>query len=203
MGNWYTNIAIKGAAQPDVLAALNELGRRSYVTPENHGWVVIYDQECDKFDLDELESLALTISTRLSCTALASFNADDDVLWIGAFEAGTRTARYASAREQFEDSAEFPALLEVAEVLCRMFGKSGQVMNVQKILRRGHGALGLLTLLLPKLRVAYIAEVVRHADLAKSLGIPLATVGLGYRYVNRGKTPPGMNRDALQRTLAG
>ena len=86
MGNWYTNICVKGAPQPDVAAALDELGRRAYLTPDLGGWIVIYDQESDKFDLNELESLALTISARLACTALACFNADDDVLWLGIYE---------------------------------------------------------------------------------------------------------------------
>jgi hypothetical protein len=44
------------------------------------GWIVVYDQQSDDFDLSIPESLALTLSTRLSCTALASCQADDDVL---------------------------------------------------------------------------------------------------------------------------
>src|SRR6266849_6463467 len=62
MGNWYTNICVSGAPQSDVIAPLNELGRRAYVTAETGGWIILYDQECDKFDLDVLESLAMTFS---------------------------------------------------------------------------------------------------------------------------------------------
>ena len=90
MGNWYTNICVKGRQQSHVIDAL-ELGRRANVTPDSGGWIILYDPECEKFDLDLLPSLALTISTRLSCIALASFNADDDSL-VGNL--GRRQARH-------------------------------------------------------------------------------------------------------------
>jgi len=70
MGNWYTNICVKDRQQSHVIDALDELGRRAYVTPDTGGWIIRYDQEYEKFDLDLLQSPALTISTRLSCIAL-------------------------------------------------------------------------------------------------------------------------------------
>jgi len=202
MGNWYTNICVKGAEQAKVVAALDELGRRAYVTPDMGGWIIVYDQESDKFDLNELESLALTLSTRLQCPALASFNADDDVLWLGIYEGGKLTTRYASAKKQFEDGGEFPQILEVAEVLCRLFEVPEKNQEVRKILCRPHGILGLLSMLF-KVRIAYIVEVLRHGDLAEALGMPIASVGLGYEYINRGETPEGLSRGNLRKTLSG
>jgi hypothetical protein len=202
MGNWYTNVCVKGPGQAEVMATLNELRRRTYVTPDLGGWIVIYDQESDKFDLNELESLALTLSTRLSCTALASFNADDDTLWLGIYERGKLTARYASEKGQFEDGGEFPGIPEVAAVLCRVFEAGEKNQRVRKILGRRHGILGLLSIF-SKLRLAYLVEVLRHGDLAEALGIPIASVGLGYEYVNRGELPEGVSRGDLRRTLAG
>src|SRR6266576_844713 len=58
------------------------------------------------YDLDLLQSLALTISTRLSCIALASFNADDDILWLGVYEDGKLATRYSSERKHFADAGE-------------------------------------------------------------------------------------------------
>jgi hypothetical protein len=202
MGNWYTNISVKGAQQSEVIAALDELGRRAYVAPDTRGWVLLYDQECDKFDLDSLESLALTISARLSCTALASLNADDGILWLGVYENGKLTTRYASDRKQFEDAAEFPPIEDVAGVLCRIFEKLEKSDQVRKILRRPHGALGLLSYFF-KTRLAYLFEVLRHGDLADALGMPSGSVGLGYKYVDRGETPPDVEREELRRTLSG
>lgn len=202
MGNWYTNICVSGAKQSDVIATLNELGRRAYVTPEAGGWIIVYDRECDKFDLDVLESLTLTISTRLSCTALASFNADDDILWLGVYENGKLTTRYTSDRKQFEDAAEFPTIEEVAAALCQIFAKPEKSAQVRNILRRPHGILGLLAAF-SRIRIAYLFEVLRHRDLVDALRIPSGTVGLGFKYVDRGETPPNMSRESLRLTLSG
>lgn len=202
MGNWYTNVSVKGAQQSDVVALLEELGRRAYVTPETSGWIVVYDQQTDEFDLGVLESLALTLSTRLSCIALASSNADDDVLWLALYENGSLSTRYASSRKSFEDGHEFPGPKETADVLVRVFQKPEAKNSVLRVLRKSRGFLGLLSFYF-KIRFAYVVEVHRHLDLTNLLGMPRAAVGLGYTYVNKGDTPEGMTREALRRTLVG
>src|SRR5208282_5396994 len=136
MGNWYTNVAVKGAEQAQVVATLEELGRRAYVTPEISGWIVVYDQQTDDFDLGTLESLALTLSTRLSCTTLASCNADDDVLWLALYENGALSTRYASSLQSFEDGHEFPQLKEAAEALSRVFQKPEHARDILRVLRK-------------------------------------------------------------------
>jgi hypothetical protein len=60
--------------------------------------------------------------------------------------------------------------------------------------------LGLLSAF-SRIRLAYLIEVLRHGDLAEALGMPFGSVGLGYEYVNRGETPPDVNRETLRRTL--
>jgi hypothetical protein len=202
MGNWYTNVAVKGAQQGDVVSLLEELGRRAYVTPEAARWIVVYDQQADEFDLGILESLALTLSTRLSCTALASCNADDDVLWLALYENGNLSTRYASSRKAFEDGNEFPGLQETAQVLARVFEKPEATTQILGVLRKSHGILGLLSAFL-KIRLAYLFEVQRHLDLSNLLGMPRAAVGLGYTYINKGETPEGIDREALRRTMIG
>ena len=202
MGNWYTNVAVKGAQQADIVAALEELGRRAYVTPETSGWIVVYDQQTDEFDLGILESLALTRSTRLSCTALASRNADDDIFWLALYENGNLSTRYASSRKVFADGDEFPELNETAQVLTRIFQRPEAKNQVLSLLRKSHGILGLLSLYL-KIRLAYVIEVERHLDLSNLLGMPRAAVGLGYTYINKGETPEGMDREALRQTMVG
>jgi hypothetical protein len=202
MGNWYTNVAVKGAQQPNVVAVLEELGRRAYVTPEDSGWIVVYDQQTDEFDLSILESLALTLSTRLSCITLASCNADDDVLWLALYENGALSTRYASSRKAFEDGEEFPKLEETAQVLARIFQKPEVKNQVWRLLRKSHGILGLLRLYL-KFRLAYVFEIERHLELSNLLGMPRSSIGFGYTCINKGETPEGMDRDALRRTMVG
>jgi hypothetical protein len=201
MGNWYTNISLKGVPQSDAVAVLEDLGRRAYVTPNAEEWIVIYDEETDRFDLNALESLALTLSTRLSCTALASCNADDDVLWLALYENGVLATRYASSPASFEDGDEFPARKEAARVFAHAFQQPDAADAVLRVLRKSHSVLGLLSIWF-KVRLAYLFEVHRHQDLSKLLGVPRAAVGLGYRYISKGETPEGIDRAALRRTTA-
>jgi hypothetical protein len=144
----------------------------------------------------------LTISTGLSCIALASFNADDDILWLGVYEDGKLATRYSSEPKHFADAGKFPPIQDVAGVLCRTFEKPEKRQQVQKILRRPHGVLGLLSVF-SRIRLTYLIEVLGHGDLAEALGLPWASVGLGYEYVNRGEAPPDMKRETLRRTLSG
>jgi hypothetical protein len=202
MGNWYTNISLEGVSQAEILHALEELGRRAYVTPAISNWCTLYDQECDRFDLDVLESLALTLSMRLNCTALASFNADDDILWLGIYKGGDRTARYASTRAFFEDGTDFPEPSEVAPLLCRIFDKPQASAAVQRILRRPHSGAGLLAIIL-RIPFAYLFEISRHQDLQKVLELPTGSVGLGYKDVDRGEMPEGIAPEMIKKTLAG
>jgi hypothetical protein len=52
---------------------------------------------------------APALPVRLASTAVACFNADDDILWLSLREEGKRTSRFASDVGQFEDGAEFPS----------------------------------------------------------------------------------------------
>jgi hypothetical protein len=202
MGNWYTNVAVKGAQQSQIVALLEELGRRAYITPDASGWIVVYDEQTDEFDLGALESLALTLSTRLSCIALASCNADDDVLWLGLYEDGILASRYTSSRSAFEDGDEFPDSRSAAEAFSRVLQKETAARRLLRVLSKTHGFLGLLNFVF-RFRIAYIFEIQRHSDLSELLDLPRAAVGLGYKYVHRGETPEGMDRAALLRTMVG
>jgi hypothetical protein len=74
MGNRYTNVALKDVNPTEALRRLRQLGRHAIVNPAQNGWVTVFDEECDTFDLDLLESLALTLSTEHRCIALPCFN---------------------------------------------------------------------------------------------------------------------------------
>jgi hypothetical protein len=199
MGNWYTNVALRDVDPVQALHVLGQLGRHAIVNPAQNGWVTVFDEQCDKFNLDVLESLALTLSADLHCCALPSFNADDDILWLGIYEHGRRTSRYASDLSQFEDGSEFQAVREFAAELCRVFDKPDRVREVRLVLNRGHGVLGILRL--ANLPAPYLFEIDRHTDLLKLVGLPPASVGLGFEYVSRGELADGMQADRLLKTF--
>lgn len=198
MGNWYTNITLKSVETLDVVAQLRTLGRRSIVHAARNGWTTVYDEECDKFDLEVLESLALTLTTESKCAGVPCFNADDDVLWLAVYDKGKCSSRYASLVRRFEDAAEFSSVKDFAADLCRVFDRPEAVPIVCRILRRGHGALGLLRFL--NLPLAYVCEIERHLELKNALSLLIATVGLGYTYVARGELAEGMATAELLRT---
>jgi hypothetical protein len=197
MGNWYTNICVRGVPPDQVARALEELGRRAFVTPALSDWVFVYDEQCDEFDLHVLESLSLTLSAQLACTAVASFNADDDVLWLGVYEQGVLSMRYASSLNMFEDGNDFPTVKKAAEVMARVFNKPQEVGKLRRILGRGHGALGILRLV--GIQIQYLFEVLRHQELALLLGLPADAAVLGHKYLRNGERPSGIAQDALLR----
>jgi len=198
MGNWYTNIILKKVNPLDVLRQLRGLRRKAIVYASQNDWTTVYDEECDRFDLNALESLALTLSNELRCVAVPCFNADDDVLWFAIYRNGERLSRYASALDQFEDGGEFPSTREFASTLSEIFDQQAVVGTVRGLLGRRHGAWGLLRII--KIPVGYLFEIERHRDLAEVLGMPRAAIGLGYTYVARGEMADGMDAAGLLRT---
>ncbi len=82
--------------------------------------------------------------------------------------------------------------------MCRVLEKPEAKRAVDAILRRAHGILGVLRLL--KIRLAYSFEIQRHLDLVAVLGMPAASLGLGYKYVDRGELAKGMSGETLPRT---
>lgn len=197
MGNWYTNVCVKGVSPEQVVNALEKLGRRAFVTPVLSDWVFVYDEQCEEFDLNVLESLSLTLSAQLGCAAMASFNADDDVLWLGIYEQGALSMRYASSLNMFEDRNDFPTMKTAAEVMGRVFNKPEQVGKLRRILGRSHGVFGILSLV--GIHIQYLFEVLRHQELALLLGMPSDAAVLGYKYVRKGELPSGIAQGALLR----
>ena len=97
-----------------------------------------------------------------------------------------------------EDAGEFPVTREFATELCRVFEKPDRVRQAHRVLRRPHNMLGILHLI--RISVAYLLEISRHQELAAVVGLPAASVGLGYTYVNRGELASGMQPERLLHT---
>jgi len=97
MGNWYANITVSGPSQADVLAVLREWRRTAFVSVLSRGHVVIYDRDCRRMDGDDSERLAAKLTAHFACTALIALNADDDVLWLCAYDRGERVVEYDSS----------------------------------------------------------------------------------------------------------
>ena len=182
MGNFYTNLTIR-ASREEVAAVLTALRRDAYVAFVD-GFSIVCDRECDKQDLDVIASLTATLSSRLASPALSVLNHDDDVLLFGLFVDGALACEYG---------------------ISRLGGTPAPPTSKREFVRRVHEAMATSrvtrTHSLPWLVRTFLGSVlvvIRHEHLAAELGLPEATVGTGFRYVDRGDVPRAKKSDFLR-----
>ena len=187
MGNFYTNITLRGPSQEQLVETLTRLRKRTYVSPSINGFTVICEQQCDTQKINIIHSLATSLSARFKCPALAILNHDDDVLWYGLYDQGQAVDEYDSTPGYFEGRSSRPEGGN-ADKLCELMG-SQNTAKVASILRKSSGGLR-----------GYLFAAQRHEDLMRALGMPTFSVGLGYEYIERGELPSGLSSDDLKRT---
>jgi hypothetical protein len=173
MGNFYTNIVVREPDIDRVAAALQPLGRRAYVASDGRT-TVVFDEQCDRQDLDALRGLALDLSRGLGCVALAACNHDDDVLWYALVENGAIVDTYESDSGYFDGSGGGPAGGDAVR-LSAAFGAGERAADVETLLR--------------KQRPDVAFEVERHRELLELLGLPVDLGLMGYGSLNEGELP--------------
>jgi hypothetical protein len=185
MGNFYVNHTVR-APQERVVAVLEAEHRIAFVGPTIEGHTVVCDQECDSQDERAILALGRSLSERLDSPVLAVLNHDDDILCYWLFEQGRLTEQHNSCPDYFdndyvgltylgddddEEKEEVVASAGAAgESLCRAFGKTEALVQVQAILTSEEEIFAMFT----------------HRRLLKALGLPAVAVGSGYRYVAEG-----------------
>jgi len=184
MGNFYTNTTLRGPSQDEVVSYLNGLGRTTYVSPVEKGCVVVFDELGDTQDTDALADLTRSLSAQFHCPAWVVLNHDDDVLWYQLYQDGALKDEYNSAPDYFDSSQGAEPGGGDAKALCAAFGAEGAEDRVEAILRDEECFFALE----------------RHADLLQALGAPDFAVGGGYRYLEGGEIPPGLDQSTLVRT---
>jgi len=163
MGNFYTNVTLRTTEREALIEHLRDQGRSCFVSPTYNGFTTVYDRLCEEQDTSDLEDLAVDLSSRFRCSALAVLNHDDDVLWIGLAREGEWLTTYHSDQVS-----------------------SGSACQLAKEFR----VVGLLPLVWFLMRWPFVLfEIWRHGALASALGIPKITVGFGYKYLSRGERP--------------
>lgn len=190
MGNFYTNITLKGASQQRVAERLRQAERSAYVSPELNGCVVVYDEECEEQDLGVLARLVSGLSKDLECAALAVLIHDDDILLYQLCRAGEVVDEYNSCPGYFEDVEPVPPSGGDAVKLCAEFGAAHAAERVASILRKS-------TLVGDE---EYDFEVERHQALSEALGLPSFAVGTGYSSIQEGESPEGLDASMLVKT---
>jgi hypothetical protein len=182
MGNFYTNMTLRAPRQ-DVVSQLKALNRDAYVAFVD-GFSVVCDRECDSQDLDVIASLTATLSSRLARPTLSVLNHDDSVLLFGLFVDGALACEYGTSR---------------------LAGTPAPSTSKREFMRRIHETMGTSRVTRPQ-SLPWVASalfgsilaVIKHERLAAELGLPEATVGTGFRYVDRDDVPRAKKSDFLR-----
>jgi len=181
MGSFYTNITLRTTDSPGVVDALRTGKRTALVSQPQNGCVVVYDKETEDQDVEVLNRLASSLSTKLSCPALAVLVHDDDVLIYTLHENGELVDEYNSAPEYFASGEFGPSEGGDAERLARAFG-GGDVAKAEAVLRAERAG---------DRDEGYVFESERHYALTEALGIPMLAVSTGFNYIEAGELPEG------------
>ena len=169
MGNFYTNITVRGAEPGRTVNVLRDLGREAYVVELNR-YSVVFDRQCEDQDTHIVAALAEHLATKLKAIAFAVLNHDDDILWFQLYEQSELVAEYANRGGPRTN----------VRALCRVFGRPGEIVPLWLLLRR-----------------PFLFQVNRHQRLARRLGLPEASVGTGFNYLSRSELPAGVTLDQL------
>jgi hypothetical protein len=178
MGNFYTNVVVRGPSESDLRAALVALNRTGFLATHPNGFGFVYDEEADTQKEGVVESLALTLATRLRCPALAALNHDDDTLLLWLYDREGNETRFGWG-VLFDGEERSPSVEDFAGQVRRAFG------TVEEDSTPDPTESLLMSLIQPF--VPRLFAVQHHSRILRLSGIPQAPATLGYRYVYQGE----------------
>jgi hypothetical protein len=121
MGNFYVNFTLKTTDSDDVADTLQQAGRSAFVTRPQGGCVVVFEEQTDSQDANEIEEVGFMLSKQQKCPVLAILNHDDDILAYWLFDRGQLIDSYNSAPDYFAGSMEGDRGGDV-DLLCKTLG---------------------------------------------------------------------------------
>jgi hypothetical protein len=186
MGNFYANVTLRADETDAIVQTLTSLRRRAFVAPAVAGSTVVFDQAIEEGASRDIGRLAGELSRRHDCSALAVLIADDDVLWYALYRAGRLDHEYDS-NPSYDTGRSDPPKGGNAPALAAAFGVPDRAAELERVLR------------LPSGRDGYLFEHERHAELVGLLGLPDIAVATGYRYIEAGELPEGLEESNLRR----
>jgi hypothetical protein len=190
MGNFYVNITTRKADPDSILEHLKSKNLPAFIIKGPDDYCTIYEERCDEQDTRHITSLLKEISTKFNCAAIGMLNHDDDILAYELWSNGEKVDEYDSCPGYFEgDESRMAPEGGNAKLLSDLMGKGNNVDAVEAALTNsGSGDEG------------FVFAVERHEALAKAIGLPIHTVGYGYRYISGGEIPEGVQPENIMRT---
>lgn len=181
MGNFYTNVVLRGPADGAVYDFLRYEGWTAWVSPRApDGSTVVFERACEEQDLDVLDELASRLAHEFGVPALGALVHDDDVLLLRLHVPDGIRTRLAFAY----DSTELWHR-DVA-VVARAFGAEQAIVPLWWTLHRPH--------------LTVILEFLRHRRVLELLGLPWWAAATGYTYIEKGDVPEDLAKGGLRHT---
>lgn len=179
MGAFLTNIVLCGPTQNEVVAELRAQKRSAFISPTIGGKTVVFDRESERQG-EALTDLALALSTKFRCAALAVVVHDSDILLLSLFESGRPTDDYNSAPSYFDEDGDPDEPPEGGDAanLCRAMG-AGNAADLERILRASS-------------TTDYVFEEERLAAIGRVLNLPPFVPMVGYNYLQEASSDPGL-----------
>jgi hypothetical protein len=187
VGNFYTNVTLRGPEQARVLVAVKALGYRAFVAATGTELTVICEEQSDTQDNAIWLEVAKRFSEKLNCPALAVMNHDDDILSYALYRNGTLLDEYNSCPDYWGNAdTPVPPRGGDAQTLCEVFGMPGNAVEVERILRtttdcNDEGA---------DVEEEFVFAWERHAALVKALDWPDIPYQQGFDYLTKDGAPP-------------
>jgi hypothetical protein len=188
MGNFYTNVVVRGPSEDKVVETLTALGRTCYVTSTDD-FTFVYDEESDKQREGVVESLALTLATRLGCPALAALNHDDNALLLWLYDETGGELRFGWG-VAFDAGHGSPSITDFIDQVRHVFATGDRPLEPNPMPLR----LRLFFRLYP----ASFAFV-RHERILRQARIPVRPAMMGYNYVFQGELDEGDSAFTVRR----
>ena len=191
--NFYTNITLFGPSQIEVARELMQKNYAAIVSPTVKGYTVIAAEQCDSDDINDSESLALSLSARFKCPVLVILNKHDGILFYKLYSDGVFLDEYNSSPDYFNIALN--VLQDVfssipsggnAEMLCTVLGKPESIIGVEEVLHQT----GLY------MCDDYPAQG-RHFDLTQELGIPEFSIWFSFSFILQGTFDLDLNDEEL------
>ena len=187
MGNFYVNITTRRATAEDVLSYLKSKKLSAFIVKGPEDFCTICEERCDEQDTRHISTLLKEITNQFACPAIGMLNHDDDILAYELWSDGMKVDEYDSCPGYFSgDESRMKPEGGNAKLLSELMGNGKNTEAIEAVLKAsGDGD------------EDFVFAVERHEALAKAVGLPVHTVGYGFRYLSEGEIPEGIKEEDI------
>lgn len=197
MENFYVNTTVRAPAK-NVVAFLEEYGAQAYVLPTQESECVIYEKISDTQDIDYLNRLLESLTAKESCVGLGVANDDSDILYLTLWKNGDLESDYTCSM-RFEDmyiefdEDESGDIISSSDRTKKVIELKNNQMK-EKVIKMSNALASAFDLvevqddILEVLTNEFVFAADIHKQLAEVLGLPMTSVGWGFKNIDTGES---------------